>query len=126
MDTGMILQGMMILVGVLLLGNTLLSLARRRMTEPFVLTWGLISVIFILAGILLRPAEWNRYISPTGLLLMGLIGFCVLFGAYVMSAKISELTRRNLELAMQVSLVKQEMEELKSWINKKEKKERIS
>ena len=37
----------------------------------------------------------------------------MIFGAYFMSVRVSELMRRNLELAMQVALVKQELEELK-------------
>lgn len=113
MDSGYILQILMILTGVFLFCITLFSLARRRMTEPFVLTWGFISIVFIFAGILLRPANWKRYISPTGMLLTGMVGLCMLFGAYFMSVRISELMRKNLELAMQAALMKQEIEEIK-------------
>lgn len=88
------------------------------MTEPFVLTWGLISVIIVLGGVLLRPTEWNRYISGTGLLLVGLISFCVIFGTYFISARVSELMRRNMELAMELSLMKQESEEMKEQLER--------
>jgi len=116
MQPGVILRIIMILTGVFLLCITLSSLAKRRMTEPFVLTWGLISVIIILAGILLRPTEWNRYISGTGMLLVGLISFCVVFGTYFISARVSELMRKNMELAMQLSLMKQEEGEMEEQI----------
>lgn len=112
MEPGAVLRIVMIVTGVFLLGQSVSSLARRKMTEPFCLTWGLISVIIILAGILLRPDEWNRYISGTGMLLVLMIGFCVLYGAYFMSARVSELMRKNQELAMQVSLLKHETEVL--------------
>ena len=112
MEPGAVLRIVMIVTGVFLLGQSVSSLARRKMTEPFCLTWGLISVIIILAGILLRPDEWNRYISGTGILLVLMIGFCVLYGAYFMSARVSELMRKNQELAMQVSLLKHETEVL--------------
>lgn len=102
----------LILTGVLLMGFTMLSLARRRMTDSFVLTWGLISIILIFAGIFLNPAELARYISGIGIMLVGAIAFCLLFGAYFMSIRISELIRRNLELSMQVTLIRQELEEL--------------
>lgn len=102
----------LILTGVLLMGFTMLSLARRRMTDSFVLTWGLISIILIFAGIFLNPVELARYISGIGILLVGAIGFCLLFGAYFMSIRISELMRRNLELSMQVALMRQELEEV--------------
>jgi len=113
MEPGAVLRFIMIVTGVFLFFITLSSLAKRKMTEPFCLTWGLISLIIILGGILLRPTEWNRYISGTGILLVMLIAFCVIFGAYFMSARVSELMRKNLELAMQVSLLNQENEEMK-------------
>lgn len=78
------------------------------MTESFCLAWGLIALILILAGLSLRPTEWSRYISPMGLMLVVMIGFCVVYVAYFMSTKVSELSRRNQELAIQVSLLRQE------------------
>lgn len=87
---------------------TINSLANRKMTESFCLAWGLIAMILVLAGFLLRPTEWNRYISPMGLMLVVMVGFCVVYVAYFMSIKVSELARRNQELAIQVSLLSQE------------------
>lgn len=95
---------------------TINSLAHRKMTESFCLAWGLIALILVLAGLFLRPREWNRYISPMGLMLVIMIGFCIIYVAYFMSIKVSELSRKNQELAIQVSLLRQEnqriMEEL--------------
>ena len=113
MEVGNILRIIIIITGVVLLGITVSSLAKRRMTEPFCLTWGLISIIIILAGILLRPVILNRYISTTGMALVLLLGFCAIYGAYFMSARVSELMRRDLELAMQVSLLNQEKKMIK-------------
>lgn len=112
MEPGVMLRIIMIVTGVFLVSVTVSSLAKRRMTEPFCMTWGLISLIIILAGVLLRPDEWNRYISTKGMLLVVLIGFCVVYGIYFMSARISELMRRNQELSMQVSLLNYEVEKL--------------
>lgn len=94
------------------MGITISSLARKRMTEPFCLTWGIISVVLILAGILLRPTLWNYYISATGMFLVLLVGFAVIYIAFFLSTKVSELMRRSQELAMQVSLLNWEKEEL--------------
>lgn len=112
MEPGVILQVILIAVGGILLAAVISSLAKRKMTESFCLTWGLIAIIIILAGILLRPAEWNKYISGTGMLLLLMIGFCIIYGAYFMSGKVSDLIRKNTELAMQVSLLNHEKEEL--------------
>ncbi len=112
MQQGNILQIIMVVTGIVLFVVTLNSLARRKMTESFCLAWGLISVILVIAGFLLRPSEWSRYISTTGMVLVVMIGFCVVYVAYFMSAKISEVSRRNQELAIQVSLLNQENERI--------------
>lgn len=113
MEPGVMLRVILILTGVGLFFATLSSLAKRRMTEPFCLTWGMVSVMIILAGFLLRPVEWNRYISVPGLFLVGILSFSLIFWAFFTSARVSELMRRNLELAMQVSLLNRENEEIR-------------
>lgn len=113
MGPEVLLRIIIILLGVVLFCVTLFSLAKRRMTESFCLTWGFISVFIILAGILLRPTEWTSYISSTGMILVGIVAFCLIYGAYFMSIKVSELMRRNLELAMQISLLGKENEEIR-------------
>lgn len=112
METGDMLRIIICCAGVVLLGITLSSLAKRRMTEPFCLTWGIISVVLILAGILLSPNTWNRYISLTGMFLVLLLGFAVIYIAFFVSTKVSELMRKNQELAMQVSLLNWEKDQL--------------
>lgn len=112
METGDMLRMIICCAGVVLLGITLSSLAKRRMTEPFCLTWGIISVVLILAGILLSPNTWNRYISLTGMFLVLLLGFAVIYIAFFVSTKVSELMRKNQELAMQVSLLNWEKDQL--------------
>ena len=112
MTMGMLLQAIMIILGFVLLGKTISSLAHRKMTEPVCLTWGLISIIIVLAGCLLRPSGIAEYISLTGLILVVLIGFCIVYGAYFMSQVVSDLMRKNNELAIQVSLLNQEKEEI--------------
>lgn len=112
METGDILRIIICCGGGGLLGITISSLAKRRMTEPFCLTWGIISVVLILAGILLRPTLWNRFISMTGMFLVLLLGFAVIYIAFFVSTRVSELMRKNQELAMQVSLLNWEKDEL--------------
>lgn len=112
METGDLLRIIICCGGVVLLGITMSSLARRRMTESFCLAWGIISVALILAGILLRPTMWNRYISITGMFLVLLLGFAVIYIAFFLSTRVSELMRKNQELAMQVSLLNWEKNEL--------------
>lgn len=112
METGDLLRIIICCGGVVLLGITMSSLARRKMTEPFCLTWGIISVVLILAGILLRPTLWNSLISLTGMFLVLLLGFAVIYISFFVSTRVSELMRKNQELAMQVSLLNWEKDEL--------------
>lgn len=112
METGDILRVVICCGGVALLWITISSLAKRRMTEPFCLAWGIISVVLILAGILLRPTMWNSFISIKGMFLVLLLGFSVIYIAFFVSTRVSELMRKNQELAMQVSLLNHERDEL--------------
>ncbi len=123
MGAGGILQIIMILAGIFLLGVSITSLAKRKMTEPICLTWGLIALIIIAAGFVLNPSEWNRFISNTGLALVLMIGFCAIYIAYFISSVLSMLMRKNTELAMQVSLLNQENEEIRRKV--KELSERL-
>ena len=47
METGDWLRVIICVGGVMFLGITLSSLAKRRMTEPFCLAWGIISIALI-------------------------------------------------------------------------------
>lgn len=117
MNVGDLLRIIICCCGVVLSGITLFSLAKRRMTEPFCLIWGFISVILILVGVLLHPTMWNSFISLTGMLLVIFLSFAVIYVAYFVSIKISDLMRKNQELAMQVSLLNWEKDELWKRLN---------
>ena len=112
MRPGPILQLILILTGVVMLCITIASLAKRKMNESFCLVWGVVSVVIVLAGILLRPVGWNNYLSGIGLALILIIFFCILYAVYFICERISELTRKNQELAIQVSLLNQENERI--------------
>ena len=95
----------MIVVGLVILGMTVVSLAKRHMTETFCIVWGIMAVLFICAGIVLRPTQWNRYVSGGGLLLVMFGTVLLLAGAFFISLRISRIARQVKELAIQVSLL---------------------
>ena len=103
-----ILRIILFVMGVALLVITVSSLAKRKINESFSLVWGIISVALIVMGIIISPVEWNDYISTGGLFLILVIMFSILYAAYFTSIRISQLTRENTELAIQVSLLNQE------------------
>ena len=108
MTVGDILRIFMVVIGMVLMGATISSLAKRKMTESVCLAWGLVSVVCVLAGVLLRPYGVRGYISKTGLMLIMIIAVVALVSAFVVSTKLSELARKNHELAVQVSLLNHE------------------
>lgn len=108
MNSGDVLRYVMMVAGLYLLIIAVMSLAKRKMTEPFCLAWVFFSCLMILGGILLRPTGISAYISDVGLILILLIGALVVGAAFILSKSISELVRKNRELSMQVSLINEE------------------
>ncbi len=122
MQTGAILRIVMITAGVLIFMQTILSLAKRRLKEQFCLLWGVISLLLVLAGILLRPVTLSQYVSGTGMLLIIVAGGCVVCCLYFLSIQLSVLSRKNQELAMQVSLLNQENDRILAELEELKKK----
>ena len=112
MSVGNWLRLFLVVFGAILIWLTLVSLARRKFTDQFCMLWGLIAVCMVLGGILLNPTEISRYVSNTGLLLVVIIFTGVLYMAWCFSREISSLTRKNQELAMQLSLLNQEHDQV--------------
>lgn len=112
MTSGQIFCIFMIGTGAILLVVVLLSLAKRRMTEPFCLAWGLFALLLLFAGFLLHPTELDKYISATSMLLILFLIYSVLVSAYALSRALSVLIRKNRELAVQVSILNAETERM--------------
>lgn len=112
MESGDILKLIMILLGIAFLCMTIISLAKRKMTEQFCLLWGFFSIVMILCGVFLQPSAWSSFVSFRGLILIIAGLFCVLEGAWFISIQVSVLIRKNQELAMQISLLNQENEKI--------------
>lgn len=106
------LKLIVILAGIYFIIMTLLSLARRRMTEQFCLAWALLGVLMIVGGIVLNPDGIEKYISRTGIILIGVLIAGVLWAFWFVSKEVSILIRKNQELAMQTSLLNRDSEML--------------
>lgn len=119
MGTGEILRIIMISAGVLLLMETILSLAKRKLNEQFCLLWTVISLCLIVAGIILEPHTLGEYISGTGIVIVIIVAGCVGWCMYFLSTQVSLLNRKNQELAMQVSLLNQENKRILSELENK-------
>lgn len=104
-DSGFILRLFLCAIGAVLLVNVVSSLARRKMTESFALIWGVMALLCVVAGMLVRPVLLNSYISAIGMILIMMAVLCVIVGAYFISLRISELMRKTQELSINVTLL---------------------
>jgi hypothetical protein len=101
-----------VLIGAVLCGIDFVSYSRQKLTEKLAFLWGMFGMGIILSGILPVLSGWteafgiNTYLA--GLFLFAI----VLFLLFSMSLTISELSRKNQELAMQVSLLNNENEQI--------------
>lgn len=112
MAVGDVLRLFVVIAGVYMLVKAILSLAKRKMTEPFCLAWALLSALMILSGILLNPSQMDHYVSTRGLILIIVVVSGVLWGLWFISTQVSILKRRNQELAMQISLLNHDYEKM--------------
>lgn len=118
MASGDILRLFVIAAGAYMLVKAVLSLAKRKMTEPFCL---LLSALMILSGVLLNPSQLDRYISTRGLILIIIVVSGILWGLWFISTQVSLLKRRNQEMAMQISLLNNDCEKILKELEKMKK-----
>lgn len=112
MEAGDLLRVFVIVMGIWLLAMAILSLAKRKMTETFCLAWAIVSVLLVICGVLLNPSTLERYISMRILILILLITIGVVWILWFISTQLSILSRKNQELAMQISLLNQDSERI--------------
>ena len=121
MAVGDVLRLFVIVAGAYMFMKAILSLAKRKMTEPFCLAWAVLSALMIFSGILLNPSQLDGYISTRGLILIIIIVSGILWGLWFISTQVSILKRKNRELAMQVSLLNNDYEKIIKELEKLEK-----
>lgn len=112
MAVGDVLRLFVIVAGAYMFLKAILSLAKRKMTEPFCLAWAVLSALMIFSGILLNPSQLDGYISTRGLILIIMIVSGILWGLWFISTQVSILKRKNQELAMQISLLNNDCEKI--------------
>lgn len=121
MASGDLLTIFLIVMGIYFLFMAILSLAKRKMTEPFCLAWAVVAVLIIICGILIDPSELDRYISFRVLIVILLITAGVVWTLWFISTQVSILRRKNQELAMQISLLNQDSEKILKRLEELEK-----
>lgn len=122
MTLGDLLTIFLIVMEIFLLVMAILSLAKRKMTEPFCLAWAIVSVLLVICGILIEPSELERYVSLRILILIFLITIGAAWTLWFISTQLSILMRKNQELAMQISLLNRDSERMMKKLEELEKR----
>jgi hypothetical protein len=112
LGTAAIVKIIMVAVGAVLCIFDFVSYSRQKLTEKFAFLWGVLGAAVILSGALPVLSGWaDTFELHTGIAVV-LVGFVVLSILFSSSLVISDLTRKNQELAMQVSLLNNENEQV--------------
>ena len=122
MASGDLLTVFLVVMGICLFVMAILSLAKRKMTEPFCLAWVCVSVLIVICGILIEPSELDRYISLRVLILILFITIGVGWILWFISTQLSILRQRNQEIAMQISLLNEDSERMMKKLEDLEKR----
>ena len=119
----MILKLLLIGFGVFLLMLDLFMYARQKLTDGIGLGWAIVSVAFLVAGIIAAPDAVPSDIKGVILPAFAVFAVIILF-LFKISMAVSVVVVKNQELAMQVSLLNQEneriLQELKVLVDEKE------
>jgi Ca2+/Na+ antiporter len=95
---------MIVIIGIGICVFDFITYSRQKLTEKYAFLWAVVGAVMILSGAVSVLSGWK--------ILFGLLLLVFLFMLYTMSRSISDLTRKNQELAMQVSLLNNENEQM--------------
>lgn len=104
MKTGLIIVGVMIMI------MSFVFHAKRKLTVNLAVVWEFLGFTLILTGAVPVFSSWCHLLAKGTVIAMFVIGALALWGSYILCILISNLSMKNQELAMQVSLLNQENE----------------
>ena len=117
---------LVIIEGIVLLIVDFISFVYQKITVGIELCWSAFAVVLILLGIVPGLSDWSKAVPIEAVPAFVLINLAVIFSFFYLSCAISQLLRKNQELAMHVSLINQEneiiLQKLKESLSDKEEK----
>lgn len=117
---------LVIIEGIVLLIVDFISFVYQKITVGIELCWSAFAVVLILLGIVPGLSDWSKVVPIEVVPAFVLINLAVIFSFFYLSCAISQLLRKNQELAMHVSLINQEneiiLQKLKESLSDKEEK----
>lgn len=106
------LQAAVVIAGLLLLLLDFMALVYKKITESIGLCWFFLGMVLISLGIVPGLRSWAQAVPKEAAPALLLAGAALLLAAFYLSSQVSQLARKNQELAMHVSLLNQENESI--------------
>lgn len=110
LSTAVIMKTGLIIVGVMIMIMSFVFHAKRKLTVNLAVVWEFLGFALILIGAVPVFSSWCHLLAKGTVIAMFVIGALALWGSYILCILISNLSMKNQELAMQVSLLNQENE----------------
>ncbi|MEI3381508.1 MAG: DUF2304 family protein [Dorea sp.] len=110
LSTAVIMKTGLIIVGVMIMIMSFVFHAKRKLTVNLAVVWEFLGFALILIGAVPVFSSWCHLLARGTVIAMFVVGALALWGSYILCILISNLSMKNQELAMQVSLLNQENE----------------
>ena len=110
LSTAVIMKIRLIIVGVMIMIMSFVFHAKRKLTVNLAVVWEFLGFALILIGAIPVFSSWCYLLAKGTVIAMFVIGALALWGSYILCILLSNLSMKNQELAMQVSLLNQENE----------------
>lgn len=107
-----ILQAAVVVLGILLLISDFMALVYKKVTESIGLCWCFLGIVLIMLGVVPGLCAWVQTVPEDAVPALLLAVAALLIAAFYLSSQVSQLARKNQELAMHVSLLNQENESI--------------
>ncbi len=119
METAQMLRVAVVAIGIFLLAEVFLAYCKKRLNENYAFAWGVFAVVLVICGAVPALSGWSRALASQTSIFYVIMGVCIVWLLFTMSVNLSRLSACNQELAIQLSLLNTEMEQ----VLKKYKKE---
>ena len=110
LSTAVIMKTGLIIVGVMIMIMSFVFHAKRKLTVNLAVVWEFLGFALILIGAVPVFSSWCHLLAKGTVIAMFVIGALALWGSYILCILLSNLSMKNQELAVQVSLLNQENE----------------
>ena len=114
MSTACVMKITFAIAGIIIIFLSFLMYSKKKLIVNLAIMWEMLGIIVFLTGVVPAFSNWCSSISAGTAILIFIAGVLLVPAGYTMCISISELTMKNQELAMQVSLLNQENEKILS------------